>query len=64
MKTPRLPAAAVWLLDAFKATENNSALIGDLTEEVSRGQSGVWLWRQVVAAIALASAKRVTVTNY
>jgi len=53
MKTPQLPTTAVWLLDAFKVTENNPALIGDLAEECSGGRSSVWLWRQVVAAIAL-----------
>src|SRR5271170_575530 len=52
MRTPQLPAAAVWLLEAFDVTHNNPALIGDLTEECSGGRSSVWLWRQVVAAIA------------
>jgi hypothetical protein len=54
MKTPRLPAAAVWLLDAFNVTDNNPALIGDLAQECSAGRSSVWLWRQVLAAIAFA----------
>lgn len=59
MKTPRLPAAAVWLLDAFQVTEHNPALIGDLTEERSRGRSSSWMWRQVLAAIAFAVGKEI-----
>ncbi len=59
MKTHRLPAAAVRLLDSFKVTENNPALIGDLTEECSGGQSSVWLWRQVIAAIAFTIGKEI-----
>lgn len=57
MKT--LPAAAAWLMDAFKVTENNPALTGDLTEEYSRGRSSAWLWRQVLAAIAFAIGKEI-----
>ena len=59
MKTPRLPAAAFWLLDTFNVTENNPALAGDLTEEFSRGQSSIWLWRQVLAAVGFALAKEI-----
>jgi hypothetical protein len=44
MKTLRLPAAAVWLLDAFNVTENSPSLAGDLTEEFSGGRSSSWLW--------------------
>jgi hypothetical protein len=59
MKTPRFPAAAVWLLDAFRATENNPALTGDLAEEFSHGRSSAWLWRQVLAAIVFALGKEI-----
>jgi len=59
MKTPQLPTTAVWLLDAFKVTENNPALAGDLTEEFSRGLSSAWLWRQVLAAIVFAIGKEI-----
>lgn len=59
MKTPRLPRPAVWLLEAFNVTENNPALIGDLTEECSCGRSSVWLWKQVVAAIAFTIGKEI-----
>lgn len=59
MKTHPLPATAVRLLDSFRVTENNPALIGDLTEECSGGRSSVWLWRQVIAAIAFTIAKEI-----
>ncbi len=60
MKATRLPWAAVWLLEAFNVTDDNPALIGDLTEEVSGGRSSVWLWRQVLAAIVFAVAKDIS----
>ena len=59
MKTPRLPAAAIWLLKVFKVPESNPALAGDLTEEYSGGQRTAWLWRQVLAAIAFTIAKEI-----
>jgi hypothetical protein len=31
--TPKMPAAAIWLLKVFKVPESNPALAGDLTEE-------------------------------
>jgi hypothetical protein len=57
MKTPPLPAAAIWLLKVFKVPENNPALTGDLAEEFSHGRSSAWLWRQVLAATAFAIGK-------
>lgn len=59
MKTHQIPAAAVWLLNAFQVTENNTALIGDLTEECSGGRSSAWVWRQVLAAIAFTIGKEI-----
>jgi hypothetical protein len=59
MRTPRLPAAAVWLLDAFNVTDNNPALIGDLAQERSAGRSSVWFWRQVLAAIGFAVGEEI-----
>jgi hypothetical protein len=59
MNGPQLPAGAVWLLEAFKVTENNPALTGDLTEECSRGRSNAWLWEQVLVAIAFAIGKEI-----
>lgn len=59
MKTHQLPAAAVWLLHAFKVTDNNPALIGDLAEECSGVRSSAWLWKQVLAAIVFALGKEI-----
>jgi mannose-6-phosphate isomerase-like protein (cupin superfamily) len=41
---------AVALLERFAP---NDALLGDVTEEFSRGRSRLWLWRQVTVAIAI-----------
>ena len=46
MRPPRLAAA---LLDLFDVSE---VMKGDLLEELSRGRSRIWYWRQVVSAIA------------
>jgi hypothetical protein len=56
---PHMPAAAIWLLKVFKVPESNPALAGDLTEEYLGGRSSVWLWRQVLAAIAFAVGKEI-----
>jgi hypothetical protein len=40
---------AVWLMDRFGVSE---ILVGDLVEERSRKHSTLWLWRQVLVAIA------------
>lgn len=59
MKTRQIPAAAVWLLDTFRVTDGNAALIGDLAEECSAGRSSAWLWRQVLAAIVFAIGQEI-----
>jgi|SRR5579863_7160228 len=64
MKTRRLPAAAAWLLELFKVTETNPALIGDLSEEYLSGCSNTWLWRQVLAAIAFAVGKDISIHKF
>jgi hypothetical protein len=56
---PTMPAAATWLLKVFEVPESNPALAGDLAEEYSAGRSAVWLWRQVLAAIAFTIAKEI-----
>jgi hypothetical protein len=55
----QLPAAAVWLLEAFNVAENSPALAGDLSEEFLGGRSSTWLWRQVLAAVGFAIAKEI-----
>ena len=42
------PRMAVRLLGYFTSDE---ALVGDLVEEVARGRSACWCWRQVAAAV-------------
>jgi len=51
MKTVHPPRLAMWLLDRFG--RDDEGLTGDLVEELDRGRSRAWFWRQVVAAIAL-----------
>ena len=50
---PRLPLA---LLEWF--VSDSTPLAGDLVEEFGRRRSLVWLWRQVLAAIATAAFAR------
>jgi hypothetical protein len=58
VRTPHFPPSAVWLLETFGITRDNPALIGDLTEEISGGRSCLWLWRQVLAAIAFTVGRK------
>jgi len=60
MKARPLLSASVWLLEAFNVDENSPFLAGDLAEDFSGGRSRVWLWRQVLAAIAFAIAKEIS----
>jgi hypothetical protein len=49
-RTP--PRAAIWLLQHFLRGHNTEAIIGDLHERYSAGQSATWYWRQASRAIA------------
>jgi hypothetical protein len=51
MKSSRPPILAAWLLERLSQRQYRVALAGDLLEERSQGRSGMWYWRQVVAAI-------------
>jgi signal peptidase I len=46
-------SAAVWLLERLAPRYRREALAGDLMEEVRRGHSQAWLWRNVLQAISL-----------
>jgi hypothetical protein len=43
--------APLWILERFGIDE---AVIGDLVEQLARGRSQVWFWRQAVSALLLA----------
>jgi len=50
------PVLATWLLERVGIC--NDSLVGDL-EEYHRGRSGLWYWRQVLAAIAIGSLDQI-----
>ena len=51
-RTP--PRIAMWLLKHFAAPSYRESLAGDLIEQLARGRSRAWCWRQVIAALSLA----------
>jgi hypothetical protein len=59
MNRANVPRSAVWLLETFKVSDNNPALIGDLSEEVACGCSRRWLWRQVLTAVLYAVSSEI-----
>ena len=52
----RMARLATWLLRRFPGGAHRESLIGDLDEQLSRGRSSVWYWRQVLSAILIAVA--------
>jgi hypothetical protein len=51
------PAFATWLLAHFASDYQRDSLVGDLIEQYRQGKSRFWYWKQVVAALVVASAK-------
>ena len=51
------PALATWLLEHFASDYQRESLVGDLIEQYHQGASRFWYWKQVVAALFVASAK-------
>lgn len=47
----RPPVVATWLLKTLGTDPRNDQIMGDLIEELSRGRSRFWYWRQALAAI-------------
>jgi hypothetical protein len=48
------PRIAMWLLKHFASTNYRDSLAGDLIEQLARGRSRAWCWRQVIVALGLA----------
>jgi len=59
MNETKVPRLAVWLLETFKVSDSNPALIGDLSEEIASGCSRRWLWKQVLIAILYAVGREI-----
>jgi len=57
MTSTRPPRLAEWLLEWI--APGNEALHGDLAEEMARGRSRAWYWRQVLGAAGAAAAQPV-----
>jgi hypothetical protein len=51
------PALATWLLSHFASDYQRDSLVGDLIEQYHQGGSRLWYWKQVVAALVVASAR-------
>jgi hypothetical protein len=51
MRGEQPPRVATWLAERLVAGPRRASLLGDLIEQYRHGRSGVWYWRQVLAAI-------------
>src|SRR5579863_820845 len=58
MKLHRSVAVALWLLEHGAASPSRSALAGDLLEQLNEKRSTGWLWRQVLAVMAIRAMER------
>ena len=45
------PWVATWLAQRLVSGPRRESLLGDLIEQYRQGRSGIWYWRQVLAAI-------------
>src|SRR5581483_11656066 len=54
-----LPRIATWLLHTFAAGGTQESIAGDITERYMRGRSRLWYWRQVLAAVVMATVREV-----
>jgi hypothetical protein len=55
-RTP--PKMALWLLQQLGRGYHTESLIGDLIEQSAEGKGAWWVWRESIAAILLAQARR------
>jgi hypothetical protein len=51
------PTIATWILHHLTPGQPNESLHGDLLEELQNGRSSAWYWRQVMTALAFATAR-------
>jgi hypothetical protein len=59
MKVAEPPHLANWLLEHLTSGPQRESLIGDLYEQLARGRSPRWFWRQAVATIALTASQEI-----
>jgi hypothetical protein len=52
------PKVGLWLLQRLGRGYHSESLIGDLIEQCAQGQTGWWVWREIIVAIFIAQAQR------
>ena len=58
MRDQQPPRVATWLAQRLVSGPRRESLLGDLIEQYRQGRSGIWDWRQVLAAILVGTAAR------
>jgi hypothetical protein len=53
------PRVAKWLLDHLVSGRHRESLIGDLDEQLARGRSPLWFWKQAFTTIALTGSQEI-----
>jgi hypothetical protein len=56
MRDQQPPRVATWLAQRLVSGPRRESLLGDLIEQYRQGRSGIWYWRQVLAAILVGIA--------
>lgn len=56
MRDQQPPLVATWLAQRLISGPRRESLLGDLIEQYRQGRSGIWYWRQVLAAILVGTA--------
>jgi hypothetical protein len=51
MRDQQPPRVTTWLAQRLVSGPRRESLVGDLIEQYRQGRSGIWYWRQVLAAI-------------
>ena len=54
MACSKPPRIAMWLLKHCASANYRDSLAGDLIEQLARGRTRAWCWRQVIVALGLA----------